>query len=114
MVSLVVSIVYFLFAVFFIKFPPLNKNWIVGYRTPLSMKNQDTWDVAQKLCGYGMLVTGILNLLFGIWAFVSPAPGNTEDMQALFLVVCVLGLFIISEVYLRRIFNKDGSRKVNL
>lgn len=114
MVSLLVSIVYLLFSIFFIKFPPLNKNWIVGYRTPLSMKNQDTWDVAQKLCGYGMLVTGILNLLFGIWAFVSPAPGNTEDMQALFLVVCVLGLFIISEVYLRRIFNKDGSRKVNL
>ena len=114
MISLSVSIIYFLISIFFIKFPPINKNWIVGYRTPLSMKNQDTWDVAQKLCGYGMLVTGIINLLLGIWAILSPAPGNTENMQALFLVVSVLGLFIISEIYLRKIFNKDGSRKVNL
>ena len=114
MISLSVSIIYFLISIFFIKFPPINKNWIVGYRTPLSIKNQDTWDVAQKLCGYGMLVTGIINLLFGIWAIVSPAPGNTENMQALFLVVSVLVLFIISEIYLRKIFNKDGSRKVNL
>ena len=114
MISLSVSIIYFLISIFFIKFPPINKNWIVGYRTPLSIKNQDTWDVAQKLCGYGMLVTGIINLLFGIWAIVSPAPGNTENMQALFLVVSVLALFIISEIYLRKIFNKDGSRKVNL
>ena len=35
----------------FRKRPPRNINPIYGYRTAMSMKNQDTWDFAHRTCG---------------------------------------------------------------
>lgn len=61
------------------KYPPKKINSLYGYRTSASMKNQETWDFAQrksandsKLFGFGMMVIsfGGMFLPFGKWGWL--------------------------------------------
>ncbi|MCY6356429.1 SdpI family protein [Clostridium sp. ZS2-4] len=82
-----------------------------GCRTPLSMKNQDTWDVAQKHSGFSMMILGVINGIFGSWSIIQPMAINKEIVQLLFLLIGTAGMIFIEEIHLRKLFNKDGSRK---
>ncbi len=46
--SILTGLTFTLIGIFIGKFPPKNINPISGYRTKFSMKNQKTWDEAQK------------------------------------------------------------------
>ena len=92
MVGFIVSAILIIGGVIMYLFPSKNSNWVYGYRTRLSMKNQDTWKVSQKIGGFSMIVFGIIFLI----------------------ITLVLELFLenlFDEMYLRKIFNRDGSRK---
>lgn len=61
------------------KYPPKSINQLYGYRTKASMKNQDSWDFAQKrsaqdlkLFGFGMMIFSIggMFLPFGKWGWL--------------------------------------------
>jgi len=61
------------------KYPPGSINQLYGYRTKASMKNQESWDFAQKrsahdlkLFGFGMMIfsLGGMFLPFGKWGWV--------------------------------------------
>lgn len=112
MVSLTVSPIFIFFGFILMKFPPEKINGVYGYRTPMAMKNKDTWDVAQKLGGYSLIIFGITNAFFGLLANSFSGGANTEKYQLLFLVVGSVIMLIIDEMHLRKIFNKDGSRKI--
>lgn len=45
-------------------------NNMYGYRAPLSMKNQDTWDVSQKHSGFSVIILGIVNGVFLLWSII--------------------------------------------
>lgn len=49
-------------------FPPKSINYIYGYRTLRSMKDQETWDYAQKLAGKWMTTVGIAFLIIALIA----------------------------------------------
>ena len=51
---------------FMYKHSPKDINGIIGYRTKLSMKNQETWDFAQKFCGKLWLKIGGIMLLLSL------------------------------------------------
>ena len=46
--------------------PPKNINYLIGYRTPRSMKNQANWDFAQTYSAQSMIQMGYVMLIFGI------------------------------------------------
>jgi len=59
-------------------FPPKKINYLYGYRTAASMKNQQTWDEANKYsanymikCGIALIIIGLL--IAGIMNIISPA-----------------------------------------
>lgn len=112
MVSITVSILFIVFGFILMKYPPKSINSMYGYRTPFSMKNQDTWDISQKHSGLLMLLLGVINGIFGIVSIVQPMPATNEKIQLLFSLAGSLVIIIIEETYLRKIFNKDGSKKV--
>ena len=73
----------------FVKNPPKTINYIVGYRTSRSMKNQDAWNFAHLFCGkrwwkigWGMLPLSMISML--------PAIGKSDDF------IGVLGAVIIT------------------
>ncbi len=63
MVGFIVSAILIIGGVIMYLFPSKNSNWVYGYRTRLSMKNQDTWKVSQKIGGFSMIVFGIIFLI---------------------------------------------------
>ncbi|MFL0251063.1 SdpI family protein [Clostridium neuense] len=111
MVSLIVGAAFIICGFILMKFPPKSINDIYGYRTSLSMKNQDTWDTAQKYGGYSMIMLGIANGIFGIWAAIQPLTVNGLAAQMIFLVIGAIVMLVADEKHLSKIFNKDGSRK---
>ena len=102
----------------FLKKPPQKVNGWYGYRTSRSMKNQDTWDFAQRYTGtvwwkWGwimlppVVVAQALTLLcpdmesMCLWSLV---PTTAET------VVLVATIFPVERA-LKRNFDKDGNRR---
>ena len=111
MILLTTGIIFLLGGLLMFKFPPESINGVIGYRTPMSMKNKDTWDEAQKYSGVSMIILGIISLLLAIISYLVKGLLENESFQLLFMLIGVVIMIIIDEVHLRKIFNKDGSRK---
>lgn len=93
-------------------FPPKKINWIYGYRTSTSMKNQDTWDTANRYSAKLMTICGILLIIIGFVSFFLPALGKIEHWIYLGVIVISIGLIIIlTERHLNKFFDKDGKKK---
>jgi len=44
----------------------IKRNWIIGYRTPASMKDEESWAFANKLAGTYMIVIGLISTICGL------------------------------------------------
>ena len=96
---------------------PKNINWIIGYRTTMSMKNEDTWAFAHKVAGafwwkWGWValvitVVGMLLLLGRSVELVSTAGCVLMFLQ----LIPVIAVIPHTEKALRNTFDKDGKRK---
>lgn len=71
------------------KNPPKTINWVFGYRTSQSMKNQETWDFAQVYCGKLWWKIGWIMLPFSIIGML-PVIGKNDDF------VGIVGAIIIT------------------
>ncbi|WP_251862266.1 SdpI family protein [Clostridium sp. Marseille-Q2269] len=111
MLSLIIASFFIVFGFVLIKYPPKHINSIYGYRTPFSMKNKDTWIVAQKYGGFSMIIFGFIYGIFGAWSIIQPLPINNENMQALFLLIGSIIMLVVDELHLRKIFNENHIKK---
>lgn len=101
----------------FLHNPPKNISATFGYRTAMSMKNQDTWDFAHRYCGrlWHRMGLGLLpvTLLFSLLLFgkdiatVGTYAGVFELLQCIPLV----GAIPPTERALKRTFDEFGRRK---
>lgn len=92
-------------------FLPRKTNSIYGYRTPLSMKNQDTWNEAQKYSANTFLILGFIYvaLEFILNYLIKDISIGYKNIIVLMGFVIMI---VVDEVHLRKVFNKDGSRKL--
>ena len=101
----------------FLKKAPKDINWIFGYRTTMSMKNEDTWAFAHKVAGafwwkrgwVALVVTTItmLVLIGQSVEFVSSAGCILMFLQLIPLIAVIPH----TEKALRNVFDKNGNRK---
>jgi len=105
------------FGNFMAKGGPKDINWFFGYRTSMSMKNQDTWEFAHKHCGKLWRAAGRITLPLTVAAMLFLL-GREADTVGIFgtVIMCiqiaVLILAIIpTEIALRKNFDKSGNRK---
>lgn len=90
--------------------PPKKINHIYGHRTYLAMKNQDTWEVAQRISATTLIVVGIIYVLIGLMSkYVFT--GITEGAQGIIFILGFLVMILYDEMYLRKIFDKHGKRR---
>ncbi len=94
-------------------------NFFLGYRTPLSMKNEKTWEVANRTLGKVWLWVGAITLPVSIFSIL-PFLNKSEDTLGTaitiisFIQVLIIVLTIIPvEKKLRETFDKNGNRKDN-
>lgn len=115
--NLLVPLVMLVFGSYFRKHAPKKINGLYGYRTTMSMKNQDTWVFAHHYCG------GIWRKI-GAMLFVVTAIGmllvlgkSEDEVGIVGLIICVIqlamliGSIVPTERALHRTFDKEGKRK---
>ena len=99
------------------KHTPKDINGLVGYRTAMSMKNQETWDFAHNYCGRlwvnaGAVMTIISALVCVPYFFMSSGKATVimciaEVIQVVFLCWTI----VPTERALKDNFDQDGNRK---
>ena len=96
---------------------PKKINPVLGYRTAMSMKNQDTWEFAHrhsgriwKICGLILLPVTVVPMLFVIG-------GDEGTVGTVGGIVCgvqlavLIGSIFPTERALRKNFDKEGNRR---
>ncbi|MFA6276170.1 MAG: SdpI family protein [Pedobacter sp.] len=112
-ITLIVGLIFFIVGLLFKMFPPKKINSIYGYRTSSSMRNLDTWTVANKYSaglmifeGIGMTIIGILILMFSGIGTIG------TGISVGFVILFVILLIVLTEKHLNNLFDKDGNRKI--
>ncbi len=96
--------------VLFKLFPPKNINSIYGWRSRMSMKNIDTWTEAQRY-GANAFITGGL-ILAALGGIIQVAmPHLNDSILAALVFLCTAAIIYSGEAHLRKIFDKNGSRR---
>ncbi|RYE20310.1 MAG: SdpI family protein [Sphingobacteriales bacterium] len=98
------------------RFPPKSINAFYGYRMPSSMKNQQTWDVANRYSALFMVKSGIIWILTGVALSVTLGVIDMPDkvrmsISAIVLIAaaitsCVL-IIVFTEKHLSKTFDKS-------
>lgn len=102
---------------YFIKTSPAKINYIFGYRTSMSMKNQDTWQFAHHhfgktwyICGLALTPLSVLGMLL-VLGKGSSAVGTAGTVLCTLQLLPLLLSIIPTEHALRKTFDKDGNRR---
>ncbi|WP_297631685.1 SdpI family protein [uncultured Clostridium sp.] len=103
------GIILFFIGILLIKFHTKEPSTI-GYKIGIAKKNEDTWNTAQKVCGIGLIIVGVLNILFFIFIDMT-GKFDTSVIINGFLICTVVISVIIDEIYLNMIFDAEGNRK---
>jgi len=107
---LYIGIIVITLGILFKLFPPRRIDILYGYRTKLAVKNQDTWDVAQKYAANSLIILGFVYVALGFK--LDELIGDVSIGYK--LNICLSWVFItiiFDEIHLRRVFNRDGTRK---
>jgi uncharacterized membrane protein len=108
MVCLLVSIILIVMGLIFKIFPPKKINSIYGYRTVTSMKNKNSWDIAQRIGAISIILTGIINGLVGLILIILNMSNDIFELT--FFLLTVVIMLIIDEIKLRKgLNNKKNS-----
>ena len=96
---------------------PETINWALGYRTSMSMKNQDTWNFAHKYAGSFWLKWGkrlaviTLVVMFFLIGRDADTVGNIGGVLCLVQLVPLIYVIVPTEQALKRNFDSKGNRK---
>ena len=96
---------------------PKEINWLFGYRTNMSMKNQDTWEFAQRHCGKLMHLSGWITLPVTVVAMLFTLGKDMKLIETVGAAACILqiipiaAVIVFTEKALKKTFDKDGNRK---
>ncbi len=115
-VSLFVPIIMVIFGKSFLKAAPKEINGIYGYRTAMSMKNQDTWEFAHKHFGKVWFYSGLILLPLNIIPLLFVMGESKDLIGTIGILVCLIDTAVMllsiipTERALKKNFDSDGNR----
>ncbi len=115
-VSLFIPIIMVIFGKSFLKAAPKEINGIYGYRTAMSMKNQDTWEFAHKHFGKVWFYAGLILLPLNIIPLLFVMGESKDLIGTVGIVVCLIDTAVMllsiipTERALKKNFDSDGNR----
>ena len=101
----------------FFKSPPKSINATFGYRTTMSMKNQETWKLAHTVCGRFWFRCGRILLPLSVVPMLLVIGRGTETVGYTGVIIVFIQLvpmlcaLPVTEHALRKKFDKNGMRK---
>jgi len=93
--NLIVPLMMVVFGIIFIKNPPKKINWIYGYRTKLSMKNEETWKFAHEYCGMLWEKIGTIIGIITVIAMLLIKEYSNNMIEMIGMVICMIQCAII-------------------
>lgn len=99
------------------KHTPKDINYIFGYRTTRSMKNEDTWRFAHEYCGRLWWKIGLIMLIPTVLVHIPFYNSNEETLGIVAAIVMTIQIIVLiasifpTEIALKKTFNDDGTRK---
>ena len=115
--DLLIPIMMIVFGRIMWKHTPKDINYIFGYRTTRSMKNDDTWRFAHEYCGRLWWRIGLLMLIPTVLVHIPFYNSNEDTIGILATIVMTVQLIVLiasifpTEIALKKTFNDDGTRK---
>jgi hypothetical protein len=104
-VSFLVGIVFFIAAIIMHFFPPKEVNYLYGYRTKASMKNQQVWDFSQKYSTGKMFQLALFLLAF---SFLNLFISINQELAAFlgigFMIVGCIYMIVTTEKAIKKNF----------
>lgn len=107
------------FGILCLKRAPKKINFVYGYRTTMSMKNEDTWQFAHACFGKLWTRIGLILLPVSIMPLLFVIGGDENKVGIVGGVVCtvqvvvLLGSIVPVEKALKRTFDRNGNRKLD-
>lgn len=90
------------------KYPPRKINYLVGYRTKLSMSSQEKWDFAQKYSAREMMKQGVYLILISLLSlFLKLNEMISLVASLIFIIISVIWLLYATEKKLKHKFNNN-------
>ena len=100
----------FFFSLVFYFFPPNKINNFYGYRTKLSMLNNDIWNFANKQFNKVFVKYAFIGCLAAL--LLQTMSANQLTWQPMVILLCSLGATILTtEQRISQNFDKEGKRK---
>lgn len=88
-------------------FPPKKINWLYGYRTTSSMKNQERWDFAQRYSAKETIkVGGLLLLTSSIGLVYQPNENTSTIIVSIMIIAATIALLVRVENAIKNRFSK--------
>lgn len=118
LISLLIPFSMIFFGRYFKEGRPRKINNVVGYRTTMSMKNEDTWLFAHKYCGKLWIKIGTVMFFISLLlmlCFINSRKGFIENLGfILMLLQCGMLIFTVFpiEKALKKNFDKFGNRRL--
>lgn len=94
-----------------------RKNAIYGYRTSMSMKNNDTWGFANRYCGKLWIKCGLILLFISVILMLLVIRSSSDSINIMATIICLIQLIpLVGTIYpvekaLKNNFDEKGNRK---
>ena len=92
------------------KYPPKKINHLYGYRTKRSMRNQETWDFANRHSTHLMWKVALLTCTVQAVSILIINEETALLIGAIFLVITLVYSIFLTEKALKNTFDKEGNR----
>lgn len=118
-VNLLIPAIMLIAGKLFLKNSPKNINWIIGYRTGMSMKNEDTWIFAHQTAGAFWWKWGWFTLAITAISMLLLLGQSVEIVSIVGCIIMFLQLIPViaviphTEKALHNTFDKEGNRKAD-
>ena len=115
--DLLIPVIMLVFGIIMYKHAPKNINYIFGYRTSSSMKNDDTWKFAHEYSGRLWWRLGLIMLIPTVIVHIPFYNSNEDTIGIVATIVMTIQLIVLitsifpTEIALKKAFNDDGTRK---
>ncbi|MBR5227947.1 MAG: SdpI family protein [Clostridia bacterium] len=93
------------------KYPPKKVNWFIGYRTRTSMKDENSWEEANRYCGELWMKIGVIMIAISLVLMVVAYLNIVIFSEAILgvIVICqIIPLFLSGLMVEDRIKNKEN------
>ena len=116
-VVLLIPLTMLLFGWLFFRRTPKEINYVFGYRTKRSMRNEETWKFANQYLGKVWYLCGLLSAPLSVIAMAIVFEKGTETMSTVGFIITMIqttplvGAMISTEIALKKNFDENGRRR---